>query len=50
MKAKITKRTLQSLKPREKAYEVVDTELAGFIVRVQLSGSMSYYLSYSRPT
>ena len=49
MRAKITKRTLQSLVSKEKPYEVVDTELAGFILRVQPSGSMTYYISYSRP-
>ena len=49
MRAKITKRTLQSLVPKEKPYEVVDTELAGFILRVQPSGSMTYYVSYSLP-
>ncbi len=49
MKAKITKRVVQSLEPNAKAYEVVDTELAGFILRVQPSGSMNYYVSYSRP-
>ena len=31
MRAKITKRTLESLEPEEKVYEVVDTELAGFV-------------------
>ena len=35
MRAKITKRTLQSVGPKDKAFEVVDTELAGFILRVQ---------------
>ena len=49
MRAKITKRTLQTLLPKEKPYEIVDTELAGFILRVQPSGSMTYYVSYSRP-
>jgi len=49
MRAKITNRTPQSLVPKEKAYEVVDTELAGFIFRVQPAVSMNYYLSYSRP-
>jgi hypothetical protein len=49
MRAKITKRMAQSLEPSVKAYEVVDTEIAGFILRVQPSGSMNYYVSYSRP-
>ena len=38
-------RVVQSLEPKVKAYEVVDTELAGFILRVQPSGSMDYYIS-----
>jgi len=50
MKAKITKRTLQSLVPKEKPYEFVDTELAGFILRVQPAGSMTYYVSYCTKT
>ncbi len=37
------------MEPKEKVYEVVDTELAGFILRVQPSGSMAYYVSFSRP-
>jgi len=49
MKAKITKRLIQSLVPKEKPYEVVDKELAGFILRVQPAGSMTYYMSYSQP-
>jgi integrase len=49
MRAKITKRVVQSLEPKEKAYEVVDTEIAGLILRVQPSGSTNYYVSYSRP-
>ncbi len=49
MKAKITKRTLQSLVPKEKPYEVVDTDTVGFILRVQPSGLMDYYVSYRRP-
>jgi len=39
MRAKITKRTLQSLIAKEKPY----TELAGFILRVQPCGSMRAY-------
>lgn len=46
MQAKITKQLLQELKPRERPYEVCDTDMAGFIVRVQPSGVMSYLCSY----
>jgi hypothetical protein len=49
MKAKIAKRVVQSLEPNVKSYKVVDTEIAGFILRVQPSCSMNYYVSYSRP-
>ncbi len=46
MKAKIGNRLLDSLKTEAKAYEVCDTELAGFMVRVQPSGAMTYICSY----
>lgn len=46
MQAKITKQLLQQLTPRERPYEVCDSELAGFIVRVQPSGLMSFLCSY----
>ena len=46
MKAKITNRLVKSLKPSRKPYEVVDAEVAGFILRVQPSGTMIYYASY----
>ena len=46
MKAKITNRLVKSLRPSQKPYEVVDTEVAGFILRVQPSGTMIYYASY----
>ena len=49
MRAKITKRLVQSLVFKEKVYEVVDAELAGFILRAQPLGSMDHYLSYSLP-
>ena len=34
MRVKITKRVVLSLEPKQKAYEVVDMELAGFVLRV----------------
>ena len=46
MKAKITKRLLDSLKPAEKLYDVCDTELSGFRVRVAPTGRLSFYFDY----
>ena len=46
MQAKITTTFVKSLTPKEKPYEIFDTELSGFILRIQPSGSMSYYLAY----
>ena len=46
MQAKISSRTIQALHPCEKPFEVVDLELKGFLLRVQPSGSMTYYFSY----
>lgn len=43
----LTDTLVKSLKPREKAYEVRDTKLGGFLLRVQPSGSMSYYCQYA---
>lgn len=46
MKAKITTRLLKQLKPADSPFEVFDTELPGFLIRVQPSGWMAYYLAY----
>jgi integrase len=46
MHAKITTRLVAGLTPQAAPYEVTDTELAGFRLRVQPSGHMSYYLVY----
>jgi integrase len=46
MHAKITTRLVASLSPQAEPYEVTDTELRGFRLRVQPSGHMSYYLVY----
>ncbi len=48
MKALIGKRLLADIKPREKPFEVRDSKLAGFLIRVQPSGVMSYVCEYKR--
>lgn len=46
MKAKLLQKTVDALKPAVRPYEVCDTELRGFLLRVQPSGKMTYYASY----
>lgn len=46
MRAKITTKYVRTLTPKAKAFEVYDTELTGFFIRVQPSGYKSYYLFY----
>jgi len=48
MQALIGNSTIKVLKPQDKPYEVRDTRLKGFLVRVQPSGSMSYIVEYGR--
>jgi len=42
----ITARLVKSLKPESKYFRVWDIELKGFYIRVQPTGSMSYYFQY----
>ena len=49
MKIKLTARTVAALKPKAQPYEVRDTERKGFLLRVQPSGAMTYYLDYRTP-
>ena len=46
MKAKLTKKLVDSLKPGEAVYSVRDTEIKGFLLKVSPSGGMVYYLDY----
>src|SRR5690606_32444634 len=45
---KLTRDYVATLKPEPKPYEVRDTELKGFLVRVQPSGTKTYYLEIAR--
>ncbi len=46
MKEKLTERFIKTIIPQTSPYEVVDSEINGFILRVQPSGVMTYYLVY----
>jgi hypothetical protein len=42
MKEKLTERFLKTIIPQKRPYEVVDSEINGFKLRVQLSGVLAY--------
>jgi Arm DNA-binding domain len=46
MKAKITKRLVDTLKPGSADVSMFDTELPGFVLRVRKTGGMSYSVEY----
>ncbi len=48
MKARIGNKTVKALKPTGKLYEIRDTVLPGFVIRVTKSGAASYYAEYGR--
>lgn len=48
MKAKITQKLINSLKPEEKHYRVFDTDQPGFFIRIQPTGHMAYMVSWAR--
>jgi integrase len=48
MRSKIGTRLIDSLVPQIKPFQVHDTEVRGFILRVQPSGEMTYYFEYRR--
>ena len=46
MQEKLTKRFVESLQAQEKPYEQRDTELTGFLVRVETTGRRTFWLAY----
>jgi len=46
MRAKITKRLVEGLKPKDKIFSVRDTEITGLMLRVQPTGHMAWFLDY----
>lgn len=50
MEGRLGGRLIASLKPREKPYQVHDTDIHGFILRIQPSGVMTYYFEYRLPS
>jgi hypothetical protein len=46
MQAKITTRLLKNLTPRQTPYDIFDTDVTGFLLRIQPSGYMCYYFAY----
>lgn len=48
MQAVITKSLINSLAPKDKPFEVRDTRTPGLLLRVQPTGSMTYYLELGR--
>jgi hypothetical protein len=46
MRARITKRLVDGLKPTGTDYYVFDTDTIGFAVRVRSTGGMSYIVQY----
>jgi len=48
VKAKINNTLIKKLLPEDKEYEVHDTDLKGFVIRVFPSGTMRYICQYQR--
>ena len=50
MQAKLSKSFIIEIEPQPKPFEVVDTEIKGFLLRVQPTGLMTSYFSYRTKT
>ena len=50
MKSKLTKTSIEKLAPKDRAYEVYDTDIQGLMIRVQSQGQKNWYLRYRLPT
>ena len=48
MQTAITAEVINSVEPRSKPFEIRDTKLKGFLLRVQPSGCLTYYVEYER--
>src|SRR6185437_13320893 len=48
MQALISANLVRQLRPNSKPFEVRDTRVKGFLLRVQPSGIMTYYAEYGR--
>lgn len=46
MLAELTKKVVEGLKPEEKPYEVRDTAIRDFLVRVEAGGAKTFFLAY----
>ena len=46
MRGKITESTIKKLEAAAKPYELVDSQLKGFLLRIQPTGDKTYYFSY----
>jgi len=49
MQAKLSTSSVKSFEAQEKAYEVVDSEIKGFLMRVQPTGRKTFYFTYRTP-
>jgi len=50
LKAKLNTTTLKQITPKDKAFEVVDSDIKGFLIRVQPTGRKTGYNSYRTPS